>query len=91
MKENNRSSDLDLKPEKSELHSGSREQLDYATGENRRMLRNVVVISFSFTLLFTGYSSMSSLQSSINTEATPKSDLVLLLYLNLLVEMWAGI
>ena len=34
--------------------------------EKRSILKNVVLISFGFTLLFTAYSAMSSLQSSIN-------------------------
>lgn len=40
----------------------------YEPGEERRMLRNVILISFSFTLLFTAFNSMSSLQSSINPD-----------------------
>ena len=38
----------------------------YLPGENRRMVKNVAVISIGFTLLFTAYSSMSNLQSSLN-------------------------
>lgn len=38
----------------------------YKPNEQRRMMKNVVVISVSFALLFTAYSSMSNLQSSIN-------------------------
>ncbi len=38
----------------------------YEPNEQRRMMKNVVVISVSFALLFTAYSSMSNLQSSIN-------------------------
>ena len=40
----------------------------YKPGESRRMLRNVIVISVAFTLLFTAYSFMSNLQSSLNPE-----------------------
>ena len=34
--------------------------------EKRRILKNVIVISFSFMLLFTAFQSMANLQSSIN-------------------------
>jgi len=40
----------------------------YRKGENRRMLKNVIVISFCFTLLFTAFNSMANLQSSLNSE-----------------------
>ncbi len=40
----------------------------YGERENRRMLRNVIIISFCFTLLFTAFNSMSNLQSSLNSE-----------------------
>lgn len=39
---------------------------DYEPEEQRRMMKNVCVISVSFALLFTAYSGMSNLQSSIN-------------------------
>lgn len=39
---------------------------DEARKEKRRIMKNVVVISFSFMLLFTAYQSMAYLQSSIN-------------------------
>lgn len=35
----------------------------------KRMMYNVIVISVSFTLLFTAYQSTANLQSSLNTEA----------------------
>ena len=34
--------------------------------EKRRIMKNVIVISFAFLLLFTAFQSMSALQSSIN-------------------------
>ena len=34
--------------------------------EKRRIMKNVVVISFAFLLLFTAFQSMAALQSSIN-------------------------
>ena len=34
--------------------------------EKRRMMKNVIAISFAFMLLFTAFQSMASLQSSIN-------------------------
>merc|ERR1712018_792005 len=34
--------------------------------EKRRIVKNVVVISFAFLLLFTAFQSMAALQSSIN-------------------------
>jgi hypothetical protein len=34
--------------------------------ERKAILKNVILISLGFTLLFTAYSSMSALQSSIN-------------------------
>ena len=34
--------------------------------EKRRIIKNVVVISFAFLLLFTAFQSMAALQSSIN-------------------------
>ncbi|XP_065349467.1 UNC93-like protein [Cloeon dipterum] len=37
--------------------------------ETRRMLKNILVISFAFTFLFTAYQSTANLQSSINTDA----------------------
>ena len=39
---------------------------DEAKEAKRGILRNVVVISFSFMLLFTAFQSMANLQSSIN-------------------------
>jgi len=42
--------------------------MNYEPNEHRRMLKNVIVTSFSFTLLFTAFQSMANLQSSINTE-----------------------
>lgn len=39
----------------------------YGPNENRRMLKNVFLISFAFTFLFTAFQSMASLQSSLNT------------------------
>ena len=41
--------------------------MEYGANESRRMLKNVIVISCAFTLLFTAFSSMSNLQSSLNT------------------------
>lgn len=38
----------------------------YEKGEQRRMLRNIIVTSCSFTLLFTAFQSMSNLQTSFN-------------------------
>ncbi len=38
----------------------------YGPNESRRMLKNVFLISFSFTFLFTAFQSMASLQSSLN-------------------------
>jgi hypothetical protein len=40
----------------------------YEVKEERRMFRNVAVISLSFTLLFTAFQSMSNLQSSLNPQ-----------------------
>ncbi len=34
--------------------------------EKRRIMKNVILISFSFLLLFTAFQSMANLQSSIN-------------------------
>ena len=39
----------------------------------RRILKNVVIISFSFMLLFTAFQSMANLQSSINKVSVYKS------------------
>lgn len=39
----------------------------YGPKESRRMLKNIFLISFSFTFLFTAYQSMANLQSSLNT------------------------
>ena len=41
----------------------SQEQL---RSEKRRIMKNVIVISFAFLLLFTAFQSMAALQSSIN-------------------------
>lgn len=41
---------------------------NYGPHEDRRIVRNVVILSVSFSLLFTSFSGMSRLQSSINTE-----------------------
>lgn len=41
--------------------------INYGPGESRRMLKNVILISFSFTFLFTAFQSMANLQSSLNT------------------------
>jgi len=45
-------------------------QEKYEPKENRRMLRNVLLISFSFTCLFTAFNAMANLQSSINSKVT---------------------
>ena len=44
--------------------------------EKRRMMKNVILISFSFMLLFTAFQSMANLQSSINKVSSrgPKFD-----------------
>ena len=39
---------------------------DEVRSEKRRMMKNVICISFAFMLLFTAFQSMASLQSSIN-------------------------
>ncbi|KAG4077935.1 hypothetical protein HA402_013435 [Bradysia odoriphaga] len=41
--------------------------INYGPKEGRRMLKNVLLISFSFTFLFTAFQSMASLQSSLNS------------------------
>lgn len=38
--------------------------------EERMIMKNIIVISFAFMLLFTAYQSMASLQSSINKVST---------------------
>lgn len=40
--------------------------MEYGPGEQRRMLKNLIVICFAFMLLFTAFQSMASLQNSIN-------------------------
>lgn len=42
--------------------------IQYKPSENRRMLKNVIVISISFMLLFTAFQSIAALQSSLNAE-----------------------
>ena len=42
---------------------------DQRKGEKLHIYKNVLLISFSFLLLFTAYESMSKLQSSINSVA----------------------
>ena len=42
---------------------------DQLKGEKLHIYKNVLLISFSFLLLFTAYESMSKLQSSINSVA----------------------
>ena len=42
---------------------------DHLKGEKLHIYKNVLLISFSFLLLFTAYESMSKLQSSINSVA----------------------
>ena len=39
---------------------------DQLKSEKRRIMKNVIVISFAFLLLFTAFQSMAALQSSIN-------------------------
>ena len=39
---------------------------DELRSEKRRIMKNVIVISFAFLLLFTAFQSMAALQSSIN-------------------------
>lgn len=62
-----------LQPQDNEKPYGSTELANkplnpkYPEKEHRRMMKNVIVLSISFALLFTAYSSMSSLQSSINS------------------------
>ena len=41
--------------------------------EKRRMMKNVILISFSFLLLFTAFQSMANLQSSINKVQTDRN------------------
>lgn len=41
--------------------------MTYGPNESRRMLKNIFLISFSFTFLFTAFQSMASLQSSLNS------------------------
>ena len=43
-------------------------KMSYDPGEERRMLRNIIITSCSFTLLFTAFQSMSNLQTSFNPE-----------------------
>jgi hypothetical protein len=40
--------------------------MEYGPGEQRRMLKNLVVICFAFMLLFTAFQSMAALQNSMN-------------------------
>jgi len=42
----------------------------YEPGEEKRILRNVIVISLAFTLQFTAFNSMSALQSSLNPDVS---------------------
>lgn len=42
----------------------------YSPKESRRMLKNVVVVSLGFLLLFTAFNSISNLQSSINPQVS---------------------
>jgi len=60
MKNNNRSKEL-------EAASSATASPEDVAAEKRRIYRNVLIISFSFLLLFTAFESMSKLQSSINT------------------------
>ncbi len=40
----------------------------YSANENRRMLKNVFLVSLGFLLLFTSYNSISNLQSSLHPQ-----------------------
>jgi len=40
----------------------------YEASESKRILKNVIIVSVGFLLLFTAFNCMSNLQSSINTE-----------------------
>lgn len=51
-------------PTEKDLHTPN---INYGPKESRRMLKNVILISFSFTFLFTAFQSMANLQSSLNT------------------------
>ena len=42
--------------------------IQYKANENRRMLKNVIVISVAFMFLFTAFQSIAALQSSLNAE-----------------------
>ena len=46
---------------------------DEMRSEKRRMMKNVILISFSFLLLFTAFQSMANLQSSINKVQTDRN------------------
>jgi hypothetical protein len=56
-----------MDPVKEKHLEAAQNPMNYGPGESRRIMKNVIVISFGFLSLFTAFQSMASLQSSINS------------------------
>lgn len=69
------------KDRKATLESLSLEELErYGPNESRRMMKNVVVVSFGFLLLFTAFNSISNLQSSLHPQVITETTSIVLIY-----------